>query len=95
MTAEQQIGPWIVHTYATPKGPRMRVQRRAGRRVEVRKSASGRDSVFRTWGAASRVARRLNEDEATEAELRAKYADLPPLPAMSFATLARAVRGAS
>lgn len=60
---------------------------------EWRQSASGRASAFKTWKAASRVMRSLNEDEAIEAELRAKYAGLPPLPDARGA-ISRAVRGA-
>ena len=93
--AQHTPGPWLVVTYATPRGPRMKVQRKNGKTTEVRKSASGKDSVFRTPGAAYRVARRLNEDEATDAALRAKYAHLPPLPSINLGTLARAARGAS
>lgn len=33
---------------------------------EVRKSASGRDSVFRTWRAANRMARQLNVEAAED-----------------------------
>jgi len=60
---------------------------------EFRQSASGKASSFKTWAAALRVMRGLNEDAATEAELKAKYAGLPPLPD-ARAALARIVRGA-
>lgn len=60
---------------------------------EWRKSASGRASAFKTWKAARRVRDALNRDEAIEAELRAKYAGLPPMPDTRGA-IARAVRGA-
>jgi hypothetical protein len=60
---------------------------------EWRQSASGRASAFKTWKAARRVRDALNHDEAIEAELRAKYASLPPIPDAGEA-IARAVRGA-
>jgi len=57
----------------------------ANGQVETRCSASGKQSLFKTLAAAKRCMYRLNEDEAAERELRAKYARLPPLPNDSLA----------
>ena len=92
--AQHAPGPWHVAPAIGYPG-KHRVQRKNKGAIEVRKSASGRDSVFKTWAAASRVARRLNEDEATDAALRAKYAHLPPIPSVGLGALARAARGAA
>lgn len=70
----------------------LRVVRDAPQGREVRRSAGGKESSFKTWAAASRCMRRLNEDERVEAELRAKYAGLPPM-ADARGAIGRAIRG--
>jgi len=54
-----------------------RVERKGPSGLEVARSASGRESSFKTYSAAVRRAKRLNEDAATEAELKAKYDGQP------------------
>ncbi len=68
------------------------VQRAVGASIEMLRSPTGRLSVFRSYSAASDKARRLNKDEATEAELRAKYAEQPAMPAQTLGcAIAKAV----
>ena len=84
-------GPWHVAPAIGYPG-RLRVQRKNKGAIEIRNSASGKPSIYRTRAAALRVARMLNEDEATDAELKAKYAGLPPLPSLSLGrTIAKAI----
>jgi hypothetical protein len=86
--------PWLIETLRRPDGAiRYQVARGVGKAKEYRKSASGRASMFRTWREASRVCRLLNEDEATDAQLKAECAGLPPLPSMTFARLGAIARG--
>lgn len=83
MSTKHTPGPWHVAPAIGHPG-RYRVQRKNGGSIEVRKSASGRDSIFKTLKAASRTARCLNYEAAVEAELRAKYAGQPPLPNLTL-----------
>lgn len=83
------FSPWRM---ATNSGNRFHVVRDTPEGIEFRASAVGKTSNFMTREAANRVARRLNEDAVIEAELRAKYAGLPPMPDARGA-LSRAVRG--
>lgn len=77
---------------ATGSPGRYVVQRTAGDAIQLLRSASGRVSVFRSYTAASDKARRLNKDEAIEAELRAKYANQPKQPTRSLGqTIAKAI----
>lgn len=84
-------GPWkAMPAIGHPR--KYRVQRDTRSGVEVLKSAGGRFSLFATYANAAAKARRLNKDEAIDAELRAKYAGQPELPARSLGqTIAKAI----
>lgn len=98
MSAQSDPSQWIIVNVRNKAGyNRLAVARNIGEgRLEYVCSASGKQSMFSTYRAASRVARRRNEDAGTEAELKAKYAGLPPLPELTLRqALAQATGGSS
>lgn len=89
MSNSQTTGAWKIERNAKMQ---FAVARETVQGKEFRVSASGKPSSFKTWSAASRVMRRLNEDAVTEVELKAKYSGQPALPETTLtAVIARAI----
>lgn len=59
MSAQHMPGPWYVAPAIGYPGCK-RVQRKAGGAIEILRSASGRDSIFKTEAAAARAAKWAN-----------------------------------